>query len=215
MTSRICAWIVTSSAVVGSSAISSAGLQDSAMAIITRCRMPPENSCGYCLRRFSGLGMPTRASRSMARCLACALSSFMCRTIASVSCRPTVSTGLSEVIGSWKIIAMRLPRSARISFSSSFSRSWPLNSIVPAVIWPPGAGTSRMIESEVTLLPEPLSPTMPSVSPASSEKLTSSTARSSPCSILKTVLRWETLSSWVTTRSSPYPWFRMAARVRS
>ena len=34
--SRICAWIVTSSAVVGSSAISSFGLQASAMAIITR-----------------------------------------------------------------------------------------------------------------------------------------------------------------------------------
>ncbi len=44
--SRICAWIVTSSAVVGSSAISSFGLQESAIAIITRWRMPPENWCG-------------------------------------------------------------------------------------------------------------------------------------------------------------------------
>ena len=44
--SRICAWIVTSSAVVGSSAISSWGSQASAMAIITRCRMPPESWCG-------------------------------------------------------------------------------------------------------------------------------------------------------------------------
>ena len=41
--SRICAWIVTSSAVVGSSAISSCGLHASAMAIITRCRMPPDS----------------------------------------------------------------------------------------------------------------------------------------------------------------------------
>jgi hypothetical protein len=40
--SRICAWIVTSSAVVGSSAMSSFGLQASAMAIITRWRMSPE-----------------------------------------------------------------------------------------------------------------------------------------------------------------------------
>ena len=39
--SRICAWIVTSSAVVGSSAMSSSGLHASAMAIITRWRMPP------------------------------------------------------------------------------------------------------------------------------------------------------------------------------
>ena len=42
----ICAWIVTSSAVVGSSAISTSGSSESAIAIITRWRMPPENSCG-------------------------------------------------------------------------------------------------------------------------------------------------------------------------
>ena len=43
---RICAWIVTSRAVVGSSAISRSGLQASAIAIITRWRMPPENWWG-------------------------------------------------------------------------------------------------------------------------------------------------------------------------
>ena len=46
ISSRICAWIVTSSAVVGSSAISRSGLHDRPMAIITRWRMPPENWCG-------------------------------------------------------------------------------------------------------------------------------------------------------------------------
>ena len=46
MMSRICAWMVTSRAVVGSSAISTAGSHDSAIAIITRWRMPPENWCG-------------------------------------------------------------------------------------------------------------------------------------------------------------------------
>ena len=44
--SRIWTWIVTSSAVVGSSAISSFGLQASAIAIIARCRCPPESWCG-------------------------------------------------------------------------------------------------------------------------------------------------------------------------
>ncbi|MNT60024.1 hypothetical protein D3C72_1975810 [compost metagenome] len=43
---RICAWMVTSSAVVGSSASSTRGLQASAIAIMTRWRMPPENWCG-------------------------------------------------------------------------------------------------------------------------------------------------------------------------
>ena len=46
ISSRICAWTVTSSAVVGSSAISSFGSLISAIAIIARWRMPPENSCG-------------------------------------------------------------------------------------------------------------------------------------------------------------------------
>ena len=43
ISSRICAWMVTSSAVVGSSAMMSLGLQARPIAIITRWRMPPEN----------------------------------------------------------------------------------------------------------------------------------------------------------------------------
>ena len=43
ISSRICAWIVTSSAVVGSSAMMSFGLHARPIAIITRWRMPPEN----------------------------------------------------------------------------------------------------------------------------------------------------------------------------
>lgn len=43
---RICACTMVSSAVVGSSAMSSLGSQASAIAIIARCRIPPENSWG-------------------------------------------------------------------------------------------------------------------------------------------------------------------------
>ena len=64
---RICAWMVTSSAVVGSSAISSAGRQISAMAIIARWRMPPDSSNGYMSIARFGLGNPTRPSISMVR----------------------------------------------------------------------------------------------------------------------------------------------------
>ena len=42
----IWAWIETSSAVVGSSATISRGPAQSASAITTRWRMPPENWCG-------------------------------------------------------------------------------------------------------------------------------------------------------------------------
>ena len=44
--SRICACIVTSKAVVGSSAIKSLGLLTNAIAIIILCLCPPDNSCG-------------------------------------------------------------------------------------------------------------------------------------------------------------------------
>ncbi len=46
ISSRICACTVTSSAVVGSSAMRSFGLQLRAMPIMTRCRMPPDIWCG-------------------------------------------------------------------------------------------------------------------------------------------------------------------------
>ncbi len=42
----ICAWMVTSRAVVGSSAMRRSGSFASAMAIITRWRSPPESWCG-------------------------------------------------------------------------------------------------------------------------------------------------------------------------
>ena len=42
--SMIRAWMVTSTAVVGSSAISSSGLAASATAIMARWRMPPDSS---------------------------------------------------------------------------------------------------------------------------------------------------------------------------
>ena len=47
MSSRTSFWIVTSRAVVGSSAIKSLGEDDRAMAIIILCLIPPESSWGY------------------------------------------------------------------------------------------------------------------------------------------------------------------------
>ena len=71
--------MVTSSAVVGSSAISSAGLHESAMAIITRWRMPPENWCGYVLGAPARVGdadlreqLHRRPARAVAQRLVCA-----------------------------------------------------------------------------------------------------------------------------------------------
>ncbi len=97
-----------------------------------------------------------------------------------------VNAGLSDVIGSWKIIAMRSPRIARIRFGVARRRSAPSNRISPPATRPGGA-TRPMIESAVTLLPQPDSPTMPSVRPASSAKLTPSTALNVPASVVNAV----------------------------
>ena len=102
--------MVTSSAVVGSSAIRSFGRQASAIAIITRWRSPPESSCGYCPSRRSGAPIPTSRNRSSTCARVSARVAGRCRRSASPIWKPTGKVGLSEVIGSWKIIPIRLPR---------------------------------------------------------------------------------------------------------
>src|SRR6266508_4114593 len=195
ISSRIWAWIVTSSAVVGSSAMSSLGSHDNAIAIITRWRMPPDSSCGYCLTRRSGLLIPTARIDSIALSQAAFLDSLWCWMTASEIWSPTVNTGLRLVIGSWKIMAMSLPRTWRIASSESSSRLRPSNRISPVGISAGGMSSRRMIESDVTLLPQPDAPTMPRVSPGGIEKLTPSTARTTPSMTWKYVRRSRTSSS--------------------
>jgi hypothetical protein len=108
---RICACTVTSSAVVGSSAISSRA----------RWRAPWRSSragagrpkAGADRRRAasSGSGMPTSVEQfdDALRARAAPVRP-RCRSRISPICRSTVCSGLSEVIGSWKIIEMSLPR---------------------------------------------------------------------------------------------------------
>ena len=66
--------------------------------------------------------MPTISSSSMARARDSDSSSPMCRRMTSTIWLPMVRTGFSEVIGSWKTIAMRLPRMCRISALEILSR---------------------------------------------------------------------------------------------
>ncbi len=167
--SRMVFCTVTSSAVVGSSAIRIIGWHESAMAIITRCFCPPESWCGYLLMSNSGLGRCTLSKSSMVRFLASMLLIFWCSSIVSMTWAPTVCTGLSELMGFWNIMLISPPRN---SWSSSLSSSkiftlpfldWKI--ISPSTTRPGGLGTRRSSESEVTDLPEPDSPTIPSVSP--------------------------------------------------
>ena len=69
-------------------------------------------------------------------------------------------------MGSWKTIAMRLPRIWRSRRRGSASTSSPSNRIDPSIA-AGGSGSSRSRARVETLLPQPDSPTMPSVRPSS------------------------------------------------
>ena len=148
------------------------GPQASAMAIITRWRMPPESSCGYCFSRLSA----SRDAHGLQR-LDGALARFAARQAGvrldrprSIA-RPIDSTGLSEVIGSWKIIAMRSPRMRRIcAFAERWRDRCRRGGCGRDEIRAAGCGRSCMIASAVIDLPEPDSPAMHSVSPRVSVK---------------------------------------------
>ena len=100
--SMIRACVVTSRAVVGSSAISTSGFAQIAIAIITRCRIPPENSWGSLSARRSGWGMPDVAEHARRRAArASRRPTRSCVRIASTTWCPTVCSGLSDDIGSW------------------------------------------------------------------------------------------------------------------
>ena len=80
---RYWSWIVTSSAVVGSSAISTAGWPLIAIAPTTRCFMPPLIWCGYWAMRCSGAAISTRRSAVTASCITSARGALRRRRIAS------------------------------------------------------------------------------------------------------------------------------------
>ena len=94
-----------------------------------------------------------------------------CTRSGSVSIEPIVMRGFSDAYGSWKIICIR----RRMRRSSSPPRrvtSVPSKMIVPAV-----ASTSRITARAKVDLPQPDSPTRPSVSPRRTSSDTPSTAR--------------------------------------
>ena len=74
-------------------------------------------------------------------------------------------TGFSDVIGSWKTMAIFEPRKACIALFLRPTSCSPLNRIEP--VMRALRGSRPMTAIEVTDFPEPDSPTMPSTSPGS------------------------------------------------
>src|SRR5207247_1711975 len=81
--------------------------------------------------RRSGAGIPTFARTSIASRRASAVDTPRWRTAGSMLWTPTVKTAFSDVIGSWKIMPMSLPRLWRMRRSRPFARSSPSNRISP------------------------------------------------------------------------------------
>ena len=104
--SRICACVVTSSAVVGSSAIRMRGAHDSAMRdhrALAQAAAQLERVLVDAALRLAGC--PPGASISIARSPRLRLVQRRCSRIVSIIWLPTVWTGLNDVIGSWKTSA--------------------------------------------------------------------------------------------------------------
>src|SRR5487761_364071 len=153
--------------------------------------------------RFAGAGIPTRLSSSTARARACFLVTGSCARIISATCHPTRYCGCRLDSGSWKIIPISAPRMCRSSASVAESRSTPSNRALPETRAPLVSPTIVWVD---TLLPDPDSPTMPSVWPASTVKLTPRTARSTPSCVAKLTCRSSTSSSAISglpARSGP------------
>src|SRR5262245_24033131 len=146
--------------------------------------------------------MRTNSSISIARLRAACGDSCRCARRPSTICWPIVCTGLSEVIGSWKIIDSFCPRRSRRSSFESFKRSRP-SKMMPCPSTRPVSATSPITDSEVTLLPQPDSPTRPTVLPRSTLKLTPSTALNSPRSVSKWVRRSRTSSNASAISTNP------------
>ncbi|MNT15288.1 hypothetical protein D3C71_1376930 [compost metagenome] len=131
---RICACVVTSSAVVGSSAISTSGSRASAIAITTRCRCPPDNWNGKASIMAAGSGSSTCSNNSSTRCLRAEALSVVWRSSTSSTCRPTRMMGFSAVMGSWNTMPNDLPRKPYQSVADKPTRSRPPYRIFPCVI---------------------------------------------------------------------------------
>ncbi len=170
ISSSICACMVTSSSrSAHRPRMISFGSHASAIAIINDALSHATRELMRILLQSSlRIGDADQSKHLIARLCAVARSMPRCCSSVSVICRPMVRSGFNDVIGSWKIMPMSPPRISRISASESCMISRPAKRISPRVMRPgSGSGMRRRIDSALTDLPEPLSPTMATVSPGS------------------------------------------------
>ncbi len=133
---------------VGSSAMRIFGSHEIAIAPTMRCRMPPESWCGYSRTRVSGDAMRTAFKSSVARFHALRRGAPSWTRIGSATWSPTVKSGFSDIIGSCRIIAIRLPRIRRISPSGFLTRSEPSKNISPETMRAAGGSMRSRVKRQ-------------------------------------------------------------------
>ena len=170
------------------------------MAIITRWRIPPESWYGQA--RLRRTGSRSASSEQFDRPGGGGLPSIRrWRRRTPEIWRPTGITGLSDVMGSWKIMPISLPRTRRSWAGESVSRPRPARR-TPSPRTVAESGSRPMTDSPKVLLPHPDSPTTPTISPGSTRSDTSSRASTSPPCERKLTERPRTSSTGSVTAGS-------------
>ena len=158
--------MVTSSAVVGSSAMISLGLQASPIAIITRWRMPPDKLMRILLEPALAVGdadQPQQLERARARLRLAHLEVDEQRLHDLLPDRQDrIERGHRLLEDHRDVAAAHLAHLARRRDRAGCG---PSNRMRPAVMRPVFLGSSRMMASEDTDLPQPDLPTMATISP--------------------------------------------------
>ena len=187
---------LTSSALVGSSHTTTRGSPAKARAMATRCFSPPESWRGL---RSRWRGDRRRAAASSAtRSSACLPLTPVSLTTARFRMRRTVQLRLSAESGFWKTIWMaRLVEAGRSALLPAIGSPSSVTSLPASGAWMPNMALASVD------LPEPDSPTRPSVSPSSMPRSTPTRAGIDLPDCLKVLDTWFMLS---TTRCCDVAW---------
>ncbi len=143
--------------------------------------------------------MPTESSMALTLATRSSLVPVFQITSGSATMSATRRRGLSDEIGSWKIICTWV-RNSRNS-----ERPSDVSSVPSKVTLPDVAFSIWMMARPVVDFPQPDSPTSPSVSPSSMAKLTPATACTVACPLVKETWRSSTCRSGLLMVSPPSP----------
>ena len=168
----------TSSIETGSSATSSLGSSTSADAIATRCRWPPESSCGKRSRNSSAGREPGALER-----LAHALGALL--LVAHAVDHERLGHGVAHAVARVERLVGILEHDLRLAPQRAQLRAPRAGRCrVPSISTEPERGTSmRMTACAVVVLPQPDSPTSATSSPAATVSEMPSTARTTRSSV--------------------------------